>query len=211
LTGALVAAVPGVLDLRTIRRGEPAFAAARAHLILNAAAAALFAIGYAWRAGDHVALDKTRWGQLALSAIAVAFLLAATWLGGKLTYYHGIRVTAQAGHQDGASRRRLRHGTTCGPDRRPRAVQPPAVSRQRGEGQAAADGRHSRRRPSTPSPCALMQRVGPSAAGARGRARSGTKGRSLRTCEAGTAVERAGGRRRDRRRSRGPWPPPAGR
>src|SRR6185437_11490905 len=29
LTGALVAAVPGVLDLRTIRRGEPAFAAAR--------------------------------------------------------------------------------------------------------------------------------------------------------------------------------------
>jgi uncharacterized membrane protein len=87
-------------------RGEPAFATARAHLMLNAAAAALFAIGYAWRAGDHVALDKTRWGQLALSAIAVAFLLAATWLGGKLTYYHGIRVTGQAGHQDGASRRR---------------------------------------------------------------------------------------------------------
>jgi uncharacterized membrane protein len=106
LTSALVAAVPGVLDLRTIRRGEPAFAAARAHLMLNVAAAALFAIGYAWRAGDHVALDKTRWGQLALSAIAVAFLLAATWLGGKLTYYHGIRVTGQAGHQDGASRRR---------------------------------------------------------------------------------------------------------
>ena len=106
LTGALVAAVPGVLDLRTIRRGEPAFAAARAHLMLNVAAAALFAIGYAWQAGDHVALDKTRWGQLALSAIAVAFLLAATWLGGKLTYYHGIRVTGQAGHQDGASCRR---------------------------------------------------------------------------------------------------------
>jgi uncharacterized membrane protein len=74
--------------------------------MLTAAAAALFAIGYAWRAGDHVALDKTRWGQLALSAIAVAFLLAATWLGGKLTYYHRIRVTGQAGHQDGASRRR---------------------------------------------------------------------------------------------------------
>ena len=49
--------------------------------MLNAAAAALFAIGYAWRVGDQVALDKTRWGQLALSAIAVAFLLAATWLG----------------------------------------------------------------------------------------------------------------------------------
>ena len=43
-------------------------------------------------------LDKTRWGQLALSAVAVAFLIAAMWLGGKLTYHHGMRVTGQAGH-----------------------------------------------------------------------------------------------------------------
>jgi uncharacterized membrane protein len=69
LIGALVAAVPGVFDLRTIPRGAPASATARVHLTLNAAAAALFAIGYSWRAGDHVALDKTRWGQLA-NAIA---------------------------------------------------------------------------------------------------------------------------------------------
>ena len=62
LTGALVAAVPGVLDLRAIPRGTPAFATACTHLTLNAATVVLFAIGYAWRAGDHVALDKTRWG-----------------------------------------------------------------------------------------------------------------------------------------------------
>ena len=99
LIGALAAAVPGVVDLRTIRRGAPAFATACAHLSLNAAAAVLFAIGYAWRAGDHVALDKTRWGQLALSAVAVAFLIAAMWLGGKLTYHHGMRVTGQADHE----------------------------------------------------------------------------------------------------------------
>ena len=105
LTGALVAAVPGVLDLRTIRRGEPAFAAARAHLMLNVAAAALFAIGYAWRAGDHVALDKTRWGQLALSAVAVVLLIAAMWLGGKLTYHHGMRVSGRADRDEGTSRR----------------------------------------------------------------------------------------------------------
>src|SRR6266536_3970379 len=53
LIGALAAAVPGVVDLRTIRRGAPAFATACAHLSLNAAAAVLLAIGYAWRAGDH--------------------------------------------------------------------------------------------------------------------------------------------------------------
>ena len=97
LTGALAAAVPGMLDLRISREGhlpsEP-----RTHLTLNAATVVLFAIGYSWRAGDHVELDKTRWGQLALSAVAVAFLIAAMWLGGKLTYHHGMRVTGQAGH-----------------------------------------------------------------------------------------------------------------
>ena len=98
LIGALVAAVFGVLDLRTIPRGTPAFATARTHLTLNAVTVVLFAIGYSWRAGDHVELDKTRWGQLALSAVAVAFLIAAMWLGGKLTYHHGMRVTGQADH-----------------------------------------------------------------------------------------------------------------
>jgi uncharacterized membrane protein len=106
LAGALVAAVPGVVDLQTIRRGSPAFATVRAHLSLNAAAAVLFAIGYAWRAGDHVALDKTRWGQLALSAAAVVFLIAAMWLGSKLTYRHGVRVTEHAGSQEGTTRHR---------------------------------------------------------------------------------------------------------
>jgi len=106
LIGALAAAVPGVIDLRTIRRGAPAFATACAHLSLNAAAAVLFAIGYAWRAGDHVALDKTRWGQLALSAAGVVFLMAAIWLGSKLTYGHGMRVTGHADQHEGTTRHR---------------------------------------------------------------------------------------------------------
>jgi uncharacterized membrane protein len=105
LIGALVAAVFGILDLTTIPRRAPAFVTALTHLALNATAAALFAIGYAWRAGDHVELDKTRWGQLALSAAAVAFLLAAIWLGGKLTYHYGRRVTGHADHHEGATRR----------------------------------------------------------------------------------------------------------
>jgi uncharacterized membrane protein len=96
LITALLAAVFGLLDLRRIARRTPAFATARAHLMFNGAAFVLFAMGYAWRAGDHVELDKTRWGQLALSAIAVAFLIAAMWLGGKLTYRFGLRVTGQA-------------------------------------------------------------------------------------------------------------------
>ena len=45
-------------------------------------------------------------GQLALSAVAVAVLIAATWLGGKLTHCHGIRVTGQADHREQTTQRR---------------------------------------------------------------------------------------------------------
>jgi uncharacterized membrane protein len=103
LISALVAAVFGILDLRALRRGTPASATARTHLTLNTATAVLFAIGYSWRAGDHLELDKTRWGQLVLSAVAVALLIAAMWLGGKLTYHHGTRVTRQVDHDQRAS------------------------------------------------------------------------------------------------------------
>jgi uncharacterized membrane protein len=98
LGGALLAALFGALDFRAVPRGTPAFAVARAHLSLNAAAFVLFTIGYAWRAGDHVELDQTRWGQLGLSALAVAVLLAAVWLGGTLTYRHGRRVMGGEDH-----------------------------------------------------------------------------------------------------------------
>ena len=93
LVGALIAAGFGVLDARTVPRRTRPFAIAMTHLGLNVTAAVLFAIGYAWRAGDHVELDKTRSGQLALSAVAVAVLLAAAWLGQTLTYRYGRRIT----------------------------------------------------------------------------------------------------------------------
>jgi hypothetical protein len=40
-----------------------------------------------------------------LSAVAVALLIAATWLGGKLTYCQGTRVSRQADHHDQTTRR----------------------------------------------------------------------------------------------------------
>jgi uncharacterized membrane protein len=93
LIGAGIAAVFGLLDLLRIPRGTPAFTTALVHLGLNAAATLLFGIGYVWRAGDHVELGQTRWGQLALSAAAVALLVGAAYLGQKLTYRFGIRVS----------------------------------------------------------------------------------------------------------------------
>jgi uncharacterized membrane protein len=105
LIGALIAAMFGVLDLLTIPRRTPPFATAVAHLTLNVAASVLFLIGYVWRAGDHVELDKTRWGQLTLSAVAVAFLVAAVWLGQTLTYRYGRRVSRRIDEADGRGRR----------------------------------------------------------------------------------------------------------
>ena len=93
LIGALAAAVFGVLDMVAIPRRTPPYRTAVTHLTLNGAAGVLFLVGYAWRAGDHVELDQTRWGQLILSAVAVAVLIAAVWLGQKLTYRYGRRVT----------------------------------------------------------------------------------------------------------------------
>jgi uncharacterized membrane protein len=105
LIGALIAAVFGVLDLRAMPRRTRPFSIAMSHLTLNAGAAVLFIIGYAWRAGDHVELDKTRWGQLVLSAVAVALLLVAVWLGQTLTYRYGRRVTRIADQADGSIHR----------------------------------------------------------------------------------------------------------
>jgi uncharacterized membrane protein len=93
LIGALIVAVFGLVDYRTIPRGTPAATTARRHVTLNAVMVVLFTIDFVWRAGDHLDQDKTRWGQLALSAVAVAFLGAACWFGGKLTYHYGVRVT----------------------------------------------------------------------------------------------------------------------
>src|SRR4051794_24630413 len=96
LIGALIAAAFGLLDLRQIPRRTPQFTTALSHLGINVAVGTLFLIGYFWRSGDHVELDKTRTGQLALSAVAVALLIVATWLGQKLTYRYGLRVVAHS-------------------------------------------------------------------------------------------------------------------
>jgi len=104
LFGALAAAMFGVLDFRTIPRASAAFNTAIRHMTLNAVTVVLFAVDYAWRAGDHVELDQTKWGQLWLSAVAVAVLIAAMWLGNKLTYRHGIRVAREPDHYSERSR-----------------------------------------------------------------------------------------------------------
>jgi uncharacterized membrane protein len=96
LIGAGLAAVFGAIDLLRIPRRTRPWRLALAHSGLNLSVAALFLIGYIWRAGDHVELDKTRPGQLALSAIAVALLVVSVLIGQTLTYRFGVRVDRPA-------------------------------------------------------------------------------------------------------------------
>jgi uncharacterized membrane protein len=92
LIGAGLAAVFGLVDLLQIPRGTRPWRVALAHAALNIGVAVLFLIGYAWRADDHTALDKTGSGQLTLSCVAVGLLVVAVFLGQTLTYRFGMRV-----------------------------------------------------------------------------------------------------------------------
>ncbi len=92
LIGAGIAAVFGLADMLQIPRGTQPRRVALAHAALNVTVAVLFLIGYVWRAGDHVDLDRTRPGQLTLSCAAVGLLVAAVLLGQTLTYRFGTRV-----------------------------------------------------------------------------------------------------------------------
>jgi uncharacterized membrane protein len=69
LIGAGLASVFGVVDLLQIQRRTRPWRLALTHSALNLGAAALFLIGYVWRAGDHVepawagrTIEGTHWG-----------------------------------------------------------------------------------------------------------------------------------------------------
>jgi uncharacterized membrane protein len=105
LIGAAIAAVFGVVDLLHIPRWTRPWRIALAHAALNVGVAVLFLIGYAWRAGDHTALDKTGAGQLTLSCIAVGLLVLAVVLGQTLTYRFALRVDRQETDERPAGKR----------------------------------------------------------------------------------------------------------
>jgi uncharacterized membrane protein len=101
IVAALLAALFGVLDLTTIPRHTRAFATGLTHAVLNVVVVAIYTINFAWRAGDHLELEQTRWGQIALSVVALAVLAVSGWLGGKLAYRYGVRVADEETQSEG--------------------------------------------------------------------------------------------------------------
>lgn len=90
IIGALAAALPGLVDLlslkdRTIKK------TALVHMSINLAVVVLYLVN-AWLRRGAGAIGGT---PLLLSAIAIAMLLVSGWLGGKMAYLSGVGVSTE--------------------------------------------------------------------------------------------------------------------
>jgi uncharacterized membrane protein len=89
IVGALVAALPGLIDLLSLPPGPRG--TALAHMTINLTVVALFAINTWLRWPDPASF---RGAPFWLSVVGVALLAVSGWLGGKMVYVHGIAVDA---------------------------------------------------------------------------------------------------------------------
>jgi uncharacterized membrane protein len=86
LVGALLAAVPGLVDYLTLRSDRPR-RIATIHLVLNLTIVALYAVNLWLRATRPDAMLPV-W----LSVVGVGLLVVSGWFGGELVYVLGVGV-----------------------------------------------------------------------------------------------------------------------
>ena len=84
IVGALIAAVPGLIDMLSLPAGLKRIALT--HMVINLTVVALYVVN-AWMRRNGVS-DTAVW----LSVLTIAMLLVSGWLGGKMVYVHGIAV-----------------------------------------------------------------------------------------------------------------------
>lgn len=90
IIGALAAALPGLVDLLSLK--TPIRSTAIKHMALNLTVVILYVINAWTRHQGSVSAGVS----LGLSVIAVAMLLVSGWLGGKMVYEAGVAVHADA-------------------------------------------------------------------------------------------------------------------
>lgn len=99
IVGALLAAVPGLIDLLGLHDGR-AQRIAVYHMVLNLAIVAVQAANFWMRAADEAVGTLPR----GISIVAVAALIASGWLGGHLVHVFGVTqphdATQPAAHRD---------------------------------------------------------------------------------------------------------------
>jgi uncharacterized membrane protein len=89
IAGALLAAVPGLIDLVSLPEGPRRTAIA--HMVINLTVVALYAVNFWMRSGSPDNPGKLVW----LSFVAIVLLVASGWLGGKMVYELGVAVNTE--------------------------------------------------------------------------------------------------------------------
>jgi uncharacterized membrane protein len=89
IIGALLAALPGLIDLLSLRDAAIKGTAIK-HMSLNLTIVVLYVINAWTRYHGSVSPNVSLW----LSIIAIALLLVSGWLGGKMVYEAGVAVHA---------------------------------------------------------------------------------------------------------------------
>jgi uncharacterized membrane protein len=92
LIAALAAVPTGVADWSSVKPEKPAWRLGFFHLVLNVVVALLFALNLGLRWGETGDERQVSPGQLTLSAIGAGMLWVSVYLGGRMTYEHGISV-----------------------------------------------------------------------------------------------------------------------
>jgi uncharacterized membrane protein len=100
IVGALIAALPGLIDLLSLPP-EPRKTAI-VHMSINLTVVALYVINFWMRLGASGGGTVPLW----LSIVAIGLLVISGWLGGKMVYEYGIAVDAVPDNAEGAARRR---------------------------------------------------------------------------------------------------------
>ena len=91
VVGALLAAIPGLIDLMSIEDGK-AKRIGIAHMVVNLLVVALYAVNLFVRGSKGFDTDA----GVALSVAAVGLLSISGWLGGELVYVYGVAVEGRA-------------------------------------------------------------------------------------------------------------------
>jgi len=95
IIGALLAALPGLLDLLAIPPSPPKRIGLW-HLGINLGVVALYLVNFLWR---RQLADHWSTGPFALSILAVLLLCVSGWLGGEMVYVHGVAVVPAGGKE----------------------------------------------------------------------------------------------------------------
>jgi uncharacterized membrane protein len=99
ILGALLAAVFGLMDLSVLTKGTKARRIGLTHLAFNSVAIVLFAVSFVMRLNAD--LEEPSGAAFVISLLAFGAVSVSGFLGGELTYRHGVRVADEETQLDG--------------------------------------------------------------------------------------------------------------